>query len=333
MDSVPVFAAIFVDDILIASSSDAVIVKVKNSFKHKFTCSDMGLAKDFLSIRITQNPGEIIIDQTQYVTTLLDKYHMYVGRRNYSDVPTVIDHIHRNVEPSSHKHSAFVNNFPYAEIVGSLLYIAVVTRLDIMYAVSVLTRHLKFPTYDACKAACRVLNYLSNSRNKGIRYHGTKLQLHVYTDSDWGSDKDTRRSTSGFIVMMAGGPVNWMSKLQPIVALSSMEAEYIAAFFAVQDVVWILQLLSDIGLQRTRPTPVHIDNMSARQLAMNPVHHQRSKHIDIKYHWLRDQVATSRVLLIHTDTADQRADFLTKSVAGIIFHKHVDCVMVDVVVA
>jgi hypothetical protein len=333
LDSVPVFAAIFVDDILIASSSDSVITKIKDSFKEKFTCSDMGLAREFLSIRITQSPGEILIDQTQYVTSLLEKYSKYVGKRNYSDVPTVTDYIRRNIEPTSSTQHAFVDNFPYAEIVGSLLYVAVVTRLDIMYAVSVLTRHLKHPTYDACKAACRVLNYLSNSRSKGIRYHGSKLCLHAYTDSDWGSDKDTRRSTSGTIVLMAGGPVNWMSKLQPIVALSSMEAEYIAAFFAVQDIVWILQLLRDIGLQRSRPIPVHIDNMSARQLAMNPVHHQRSKHIDIKYHWLRDQVAASRVVLIHTDTTDQRADFLTKSVSGVIFHKHVNCVMVDIVVA
>ena len=84
--------------------------------------------------------------------------------------------------------------------------------------------------------------------------------------------------------MMAGGPVNWMSKLQPIVTVSSMEAEYLACFFAIQDVVWIRQLLKDIDRERSRPTRVFIDNQSARQLAMNPVHHQRSKHIDIKYH-------------------------------------------------
>ena len=104
----------------------------------------------------------------------------------------------------------------------------------------------------------------------------------MYSDSDWGSDKDTRRSTSGVLIVMAGGPVNWMSKLQPIVTVSSMEAEYLACFFAIQDVVWIRQLLKNIDLERSRPTRVFIDNQSARQLAMNPVHHQRSQHIDIK---------------------------------------------------
>ena len=122
-----------------------------------------------------------------------------------------------------------------------------------------------------------------------IRYSGSSLDLHVYSDSDWGSDKDTRRSASGvLIIMMAGGPVNWMSKQQPIVTVSSMEVGYLACFFAIQDIVWIRQLLKDIDLERFRPTKVHIDNQSARQLAMYPVHHQRSKHIDIKYHWIRD---------------------------------------------
>ena len=169
-------------------------------------------------------------------------------------------------------------SFPYPAIVGSLLYLAVVTRPDIMFAVGVLTHHLKSPTYASCKAACRVLNYQSHHPAISICYSGTALNLHVYTDSDWASDRDTRRSTSGGIVIMA---INWLSKLQPIVAVSSMEAEYIACFFPIQDIVWIRQLLKDLGLERTLPTSVHIDNKSARQLAENPVHHQRSKHIDI----------------------------------------------------
>ena len=141
------------------------------------------------------------------------------------------------------------------------------------------------------------------------------------------SDKDTRRSTSGGIVMMAGGPVNWISKLQPIVAVSSMEAEYIACFFVLQDVVWIQQLLKDLGLGRTQPTLVHIDSRSARQLAENPVHHQRSKHIDIKFHWIRDMVADGTVQLVHVPSEDQRSDFLTKSLRGDVFCRHVRAVV------
>ena len=101
--------------------------------------------------------------------------------------------------------------------------------------------------------------------------------MHVYAYCDWGSDRDTRRSTSGYVVCMAGGPVDWISKRQPIVTVSSIEAEYVACFFAVQVVVWIRQLLHHIGQQRSKPTQVFVDNSSARQLAYNPVHHQSPK--------------------------------------------------------
>ena len=117
------------------------------------------------------------------------------------------------------------------------------------------------------------------------------------------------------------GAVNWMSKLQPIVTVSSIEAEYLACFFAIQDVVWIRQLLRDIDLERSRPTRVFIDNQSARQLAMNPVHHQRSKHIDIKYHWIRDKVAAQEIELIHVPKTEG-ADFLSKTLPADVFWRH-----------
>ena len=233
------------------------------------------------------------------------------------------DYMPRAEKPATPKQQEFVDTFPYSAIVGSLLYLAVVTRPDIIHAVGVLTHHLKAPTYASCKAACRVLNYLSHHPAIALCYSGDALNLHAYTDSDWGSDKDTRRSTSGGIVIMAGGLVVWLSKLQPIVAVSSMEAEYIACFFILQEVAWIRQLLKDLQLERTLPTRVLIDNKSARQLAENPVHHQRSKHIDIKFHWIRDMVAAGTVQLVDVPTEDQRADFLTKTLRGEVFWRHV----------
>jgi hypothetical protein len=322
-----VLIAVFVDDILIASDNDDAIIHVKNLFSRKFKVTDMGLAQEFLNIRITQESHRIIIDQELYVHSLLTKYHSYIGSRNYADVPSLSEYMPRDDPPSSPKQRQFVDSFPYPALVGALLYLAVVTRPDIMFAVGVLTHHLKCPTYASCKAACRVLNYLSHHPAIGICYSGSQLNLHAYTDSDWGSDKDTRRSTSGVIVVMAGGLVNWISKLQPIVAVSSMEAEYIACFFCIQDVVWIRQLLKDLGLERTLPTTVQIDNRSAHQLAENPVHHQRSKHIDIKYHWIRDMVSSQTVRLIDVPTEDQRADFLTKALRGDVFWRHVRAVL------
>ena len=128
------------------------------------------------------------------------------------------------------------------------------TRQDISFAVGVLTRHMKAPTYEACLAASRLLVYLKKSKNKGLHYSGSSLNLHMYSDSDWASDLDTRRSTSGYVTMMAGAPISWMSKLQSIVATSSMEAEYVSAYPCVQEVVWIRAVLHHMELTRTKPT-------------------------------------------------------------------------------
>ena len=208
IESHTVLMAVFVDDVLLASTCEDVTVHVKSLFHAQFRIRDMGPASEFLNIRITQRPGVISIDQEPYVNSILAKYPMYIGTRNNADVPSMTEYIHRDDTPTSPKQLKYVSVYPYAEIVGSLLYLAVVSRPDISYAVGVLTRHLKCPTYASCKAASRVLNYLSQHSAVCIRYSGSSLDLHVYSDSDWGSDKDTRRSTSGVLIMMAGGPVN-----------------------------------------------------------------------------------------------------------------------------
>ena len=122
---------------------------------------------------------------------------------------------------------------------------------------------------------------------------------------------------------MNGAPISWMSRRQQIVATSSMEAEYIAAYYAAQDVVWFRALLLDLDLQDpNQPTPLFIDNESARALAHNPVHHARSKHIDVKFHWLREQVMAGTLHVLHVDTGDQKADLLTKPKTGDAFHRN-----------
>jgi hypothetical protein len=206
--------------VLIAVFVDDTLIHVNNLFSRKFKVTDMSLGQEFLNIRITQESHRIIIDQELYVHSLLTKYHSYFGSRNYADVPSLSEYMPRNDTPSSSKQRQFVESFPYPALVDALLFLTAVTRPDIMFAVGVLTHHLKCPTYASFKAACRVLIYLLHHPAIGICYSGSQLNLHAYTDSDWGSDKDTRRSTLGVILVMAGGLVNWISKLQPIVAVS-----------------------------------------------------------------------------------------------------------------
>ena len=146
-----VFVAVFVDDILIACANLDILCQVKKSFCKSFEMTDLGLAKEFLGIRITQDAAGITIDQSSYVDKLLDKYSKYiVPTRNYSGVPMKKGHIFRGEAPSTEKQLQFVEEFPYAEAVGAVLYLSVITRIDIAYSVGVLTRHMKKPTFEAC---------------------------------------------------------------------------------------------------------------------------------------------------------------------------------------
>lgn len=274
-----VLLAVFVDDILIACKCLTLLTSVKDKFKSKFEMTDSGMVTEFLGVRIIQKPHCISLDQSFYIDQLLKKYSKYIGRRNYSNIPMKHGHIPRNHPAQSDKQQRFIDSFPYSEIVGALLYLSVVTRLDIAFAVGVFTRHMQNPTFEACCAVCRCLNYLAENKFKGLLYSGTVFNMHAYCDSDWASDLDTRRSTSGYVVLVAGGPTAWMSKLQPIVATSSMESEYICCFFVTQDVTWHRGVFDSLDLTRTLPTVVRIDNKSAQSLANNPVFHQRSKHI------------------------------------------------------
>ena len=179
-----------------------------------------------------------------------------------------------------------------------------------------LARFNKSPTYRSCKALIRVLIYLRDTTERGIQFTGSDFELSAYSDADWGGDLDSRRSTTGYVVYAAGGPIAWQSKLQSTVAVSTMEAEYMAAFGAIQELIWIKGVLGEIGFNYVDPITLYMDSKSAMSLAKNPTHHKRSKHIDIKYHWLREHTYEEGTIhLEHCGTEDMVADVLTKALA------------------
>ena len=204
----------------------------------------------------------------------------------------------------------------YMQLVGSLLYAAIVSRPDISYAVNRLSRFMQSPAPEHFAAGKRVLRYLRGTLTLGITYSGhvhDAMLLRGFSDSDWAGDMDTRRSTTGFVFMLSGGAVSWESKLQPTVAGSSTEAEYMAAYFAVQEALYLRELLGDMMLAQVGATVIAEDNQGAIALANNAVWHKRTKHIATKYHFVRDRVATGEVRLDYIKTDDQAADMLTKA--------------------
>jgi hypothetical protein len=168
-------------------------------------------------------------------------------------------------------------------------------------------------------AACkRVLRYLQGTAELGITYSrgsagGGGEIITGYSDSDWAGEPETRRSTTGFVFMISGGAVSWASRLQPTVALSSTEAEYMAACAATQEAVYFRQLLGDLGCGVSGPTVIYVDNQGAIALGENPVRHKRSKHIEVRYHYVRERVARGDTRLQYISTVEQLADLFTKA--------------------
>ena len=319
--------SLYVDDILIAGSDLQEVKRIKQQFTNHFEMKDMGELNYYLGMKITRTDDFIKLDQAGYVREILEKYkHLLRGLDSKrANTPMERDLKLRKSENESMTPSQreYVSKFPYQNLVGALLYLAINTRPDISYTVGVLARFNQYPNFRACKALIRALLYLRETPDVEIQFTGKSLDIFGYSDADWAGDLDSRRSTTGYVVYAAGGPIAWQSRLQTTVAVSTMEAEYMSAFGAIQELIWIKGVLSEIGIQLVDPITLRMDAKSAIALAKNPMHHKRSKHIDIKYHWLREHTyENGTVNLEHCSTEEMVADMMTKALAFDLHARH-----------
>jgi len=202
----------------------------------------------------------------------------------------------------------------YRSLVGGLRYLADMTRPDIAFAVGELARFMINPGEIHMQAAKRVLRYLKGTQHWKVRFDGNAdLTLVGYSDSDWGGDLDTRRSTSGYVFKMCNAPVSSKSKQQKMVTISSTEAEYVAGSKAAQDAAYLRQILADLGFSQTEPTILYEDNEGCIAFSLNPGSRDRTRHIDIRYHDLRGRVANGTVRLVPCATGNMVADLFTKA--------------------
>lgn len=207
-----------------------------------------------------------------------------------------------------------ISTHGYSQLIGSLMYLSVCTRPDIAQAVEALARHMAKPTVAHWQAAKGVLRYISGTANYGITFGGTgDIRLEAYCDADYAGDIDTRRSTTGYVFILSGGAISWSSRLQPTVAVSTTEAEYMAAAYAIKEALWLRTLLKELSLE-INTISIYADNQSAIKLLKNPVVSMRSKHIDIIYHFARERVARKDIAFKYIPTDKMVADALTKSV-------------------
>ena len=339
----PIYICLFVDDMPCAyhTQDRAEFEADKAALKAKYKIQELGDAQMVLGMRITRDrPNRTLkVDQETYVQRLLEK----TGMEDCIPLATPAEPgQHLSALPASSdtyvQHDS-INPLQYGSVVGSLLYAAVSTRPDITYAVGVLSRFISNPQPHHWEAAKRVLRYLKGTAALGLYYRapghvsstssvsnlqsqsnkpgtasaGSSLTIGpVYTDANWGGDLDDRKSTSGMVAKMNGCAVSWKSKKQTVVAQSSTEAEYIATGEAVKETLWLRQLARELSHAPTSGTLLYGDNQTAIALANNNILHNRTKHIDIRHHFLRDHVRSGEIDLKWVSTNDQEADLFTK---------------------
>lgn len=234
---------------------------------------------------------------------------------NPFDVPAEpFSHLKRNQPPDSAKSQA--THLPYREAIGSLMFASICTRPDISYAVGQVAKYSSQPNQTHWQAVKRILGYLKGTSAFGVSYGDVadKDRLVVYSDSDFAGDENDRCSTTGIVFMLNGGPISWSSVKQQCVSISTTEAEYVAASMAVQNTIWLRSLLKEIGIEQAVPTPLFSDNQSAIRLVRNSEFHQRSKHIDVKYHYIRKMQENKEINIQYVATEHQFTDVLTKAV-------------------
>jgi hypothetical protein len=324
-DGVLVIIPVFIDDITLAGNSEEMLDKTVKELESHFKLRDLGPTSFLLGIKITRDFANhsIAISQRQYIVDMLDQY----GFSGCSPISTPMDPglVLEKTKSLSEEDKEFMSKVPYISAVGSLTYLAICTRPDIAYAVGTLARYNSNPSPIHWKAVKHLFRYLQGTKNYAIVYKPDASQKEMfitYSDSNHGACRDTGRSTGGYVAKIGTGSVDWSSKIQSLVALSSTEAEYIAGAEAGKEIKWMRSLLGEFGYKLNSASTLYIDNQSAINVAKNPEHHGRMKHLDLRFHWLRENVEAGIIDPKHVGTADMVADVLTKPLQRI---KHDKC--------
>lgn len=305
---------LYVDDLIFTGNAECMFNEFKRSMMVEFDMTDLGKMSYFLGIKVLQRPDGIFISQKKYAHEVLERFTM-----------AQCNPVHNPIVPGfklmRDEDGVRVDGTLYKQIVGSLMYLTA-TRPDMMFVVSLLSRYMERPTELHLQAAKRALRYLKGTLDFGLFYkkEGNE-KLIGYTDSDYAGDQDDRKSTSGYVFMISSGAVSWSSKKQPVVTLSTTEAEFIAAASSACQVVWLRRILQELDHVQCKPTTVYCDNSSAIKLSKNPVMHGRSKHIDVRFHFLRELTKDEIVQLVHCHTQEQVADIMTKPLKLDVFLK------------
>lgn len=308
-DKIGLILEVHVDEINVMGRSLQAILDFKVQFAKQFPISDEGECSWYLGMHIEQKPGQIHVHQKQYIDQIVKRY----GFGDAAPVKTPLD---KNIKLAKQGDYIADPKFrkEYQSKVGSLNFGSNQTRPDIAFATGYVARYASNPNQAHMDALNRIFAYLKGDPGKGIVYsdkHG--LRLMGFVDSDFAGCEDSRKSTTGWVFTLAGGPVSWSSQRQKTVATSTMDAEYIASAEAVKEAVWIRNFINDLRIPGIHidTVPLYIDSNSALKLTRNP--DNKSKHIDVKHHFVREKVEEGLINTQRVNTRDNLADVFTKA--------------------
>lgn len=314
-----VITGVHVDDFIAIASSPAAGALFKADLRREWTISDLGEARFCIGIAIERDRAArtVRISQTALIDRVIAQFGMSDAHPAITPMETDCNLSRSKDSPVSDDDKAAARSWPYRALVGSLNYIAVGSRPDISFAVQQLSQFLDCYGRNHWEAAKRVVRYLKGTRTLSLHLGGPRTAFLLgYTDSNHARCLDSRKSVGGYCYSLGTGMVSWAAPKQGSPADSTTEAEYVAASEASKEAVWLRSVLASIGHPQDRPTPLAVDNSGAINLSADPSHHSRTKHIDIKYHILRDHVASDKLFVYWLPTDDNVADILTKPLPG-----------------
>ena len=300
---------IYVDDIIITGSDKEGIISTKAFLKASFDIKDLGELKYFLGIEMCRSKEGLFLSQRKYTLDLLNEAGDLGGRA----AKTPLEEGYKVMREGEIEDKSYEDVNHYRRMVGKLIYLTI-TRPDVCFAVNQVSQHMQAPKVHHWNMVERILRYLREAPGQGV-WMGCNRSTEIvgYCDADWAGDRVDRRSTTGYCTFIGGNLVTWKSKKQKVVSCSSAEAEYRAMRKLTSELIWIKGLLKDLGIEVTTPITMHCDNQAAIHIASNSVFHERTKHIEVDCHKVRQAVEQKIILPCYTRSEDQLADIFTKA--------------------
>jgi hypothetical protein len=303
---------LYVDDIVLTASSTTFLQGIIQDLRTAFAMKDLGPLSYFLGIQVQRTKEGFFLHQQQYAEDILKR----AGMLNCKSAATPVD---TKAKVSATAGTPLKDQTFYRSIAGALQYLTL-TRPELAYAVQQACLHMHNPHDVHWNIIKRILRYLRGTPRHGVLLRASSsTALTAYTDADWAGCPDTRRSTSGYCIFLGDALISWSSKRQAVVSRSSAEAEYRGVANAAAECCWLRNLLCELAVGINKATIIFCDNVSVVYLSDNPVHHKRTKHVELDIHFVRERTALGQLKVLHVPTQHQFADIMTKGLPTTLF--------------